>query len=282
MPTIIKTPIPAPVVRPRTVSTALSTYIPLDDGVFSDSPEVKRWLNGVSFCSAGCAALLGETIEDPCADGSITALEDNVDLADDDAVVSFDAFVVDARVTAPVTSGPPESQIRALLQMRSALARSVVVAREALTGGLTTNSPSFVSEADTVVGVDGTPVGALAAVEDGLADKLQGGVGMIHVTPGMLTILNSGGGLVFDGEDYRTATGHLVVADAGYTGGAPSTGAVTSGENWIYGSGPVFLKLGDTRSFETLDWRHNVAVHRMQQYALLVFEPCAVVAAKAT
>lgn len=275
--------VPAPPVAPRPWATAMTTYLPLTEGVFADGQAAQRWLAGVQFAPLLCRALQGSVVPDPCTTGD-TPVAPNVFLPgqdeddDDNPCVTFEAFVIDLLLEVPALRSPSQD-IEGFLAVHSALARSVILAREAQTGSLTDESPSFVSTADTVTGFDATAVGALAAVEDALATRLQGGLGMIHVTPGMLTILNSGGGLNFDGVAYRTATGHVVVADAGYANAAPSTGAVVAGRSWIYGTGQVMAKLGPVMTDSPFDIAHNVETHRVQQYGLVMFEPCSVVAA---
>jgi hypothetical protein len=260
----------------------MTTYLPLTEGVFA-SGVTQRWLAGVEFTPLLCRALVGSPVPLMCTTGD-TPLEPNFflpgqdDADEDDPCVVFEAFQIDTLLEVPTLSSPGQD-VSGFMTVHSALARSVILAREAQTGSLTAESPSFVSEAETVTGFDATAVGALAAVEDALAVRLQGGVGMIHITPGMLTILNSGGGLNFDGTSYRTATGHVVVADAGYTNAAPSSGAVVAGRSWIYGSGQVMAKLGEVMVESQFDRRINMETHRVQQYALVMFEPCAVVAA---
>jgi hypothetical protein len=149
-----------------------------------------------------------------------------------------------------------------------------------MTANLTAND-SLVSVADEVTGLDLTAVGALAAVEEGLAQRIGNGIGMVHMTPGMLTILK--GQLEFDGNEVRTVTGHRVVADAGYAGGAPGAGTVTEGESWIYGSGPVYLEttpvLFNGAIAENYVMSTNTGTIDIQQYGILAFEPCSVVAA---
>lgn len=277
---------PAPVPGPRPWATALTTYVSAVGAAFDTGPNgAQRWLGGIKFFPFGCQVLTGDTVEDFC--DTIEPWEPNLLLPedDDDSCVVFEPFVINTIIENAPLTGLSDAELDTYAGLYSALARSLILAREVQTGSLTADNPSLVGEADTVTGVDTTAIGALAAVEDALGTKLSGGVGMIHMTPGMLTILNSGGGLQFDGTSYRTATGHLVVADAGYVNAAPSTGAVAAGDAWIYGSGPVFAKLGPVTTFgatgERFDRVHNKVTLRIEQYALAYFEPCSVVAAKA-
>lgn len=138
-------------------------------------------------------------------------------------------------------------------------------------------------------GIDRSLLGAMEVVEDALADLLDGGQGMIHLPAALLTAFQSGGGLRFiTGADgisrYYTATGHVVVADAGYLGPSPIANGTVDGETWIYGSGPIFVHLDDQvrvdgfQALTSFDTR-NVATMYAYQHAIAIFEPCSVVAA---
>ena len=89
---------------------------------------------------------------------------------------------------------------------------------------------------------------------------------------------------MFLNGDWYTATGHLVVADAGYVGPNPADGVVTAGAPYLYGSGPVFFKLYPNvtivgQPWENFDYtRDNFRVD-VEQYGIAFFEPCSVVAA---
>ena len=100
------------------------------------------------------------------------------------------------------------------------------VASDGLTGG---------------TGVD--VVTALGLVEEGLAYYLRGQSGMVHVTMSFLEHAAAAYAIYRDGNVWRTASGHLVVADAGYDGSAPG-GAPATTTQWIYGTSPIAIGLG--------------------------------------
>jgi hypothetical protein len=290
-----ETPVAAPTVEPRTWGTALSTYREaVGEGWEARESGGVPWLNGVAFAPFGCD-LPDATydLDDPC-DNTPTETAPNlewpegVDTADD--CVRFDPFRINHRITVPVIIGAPLDDVRARLRLKARIARSYSVAREAMHSIKQASNPSFVDNATDVTAdmYDTTPTAALAAVENALAARLVDGLGMIHVDPGTLTLLAVDGGLNFDGAQYRTATGHYVVGDAGYSGGEPASGPgapgdVTAGQRWIYGSGLVYYKITDDPGLvapESFNIAKNRATFNDEAYAIVIFEPCTVVAAK--
>lgn len=152
------------------------------------------------------------------------------------------------------------------------------VPASAVDGAGLVDSPSLANSA-TVVG-DG-PVAvtsAVAAIERGLADRLHGARGLVHVPVEVLAI--SGNAFQFRNGQWETRTGHRVVADAGYVGVAPGEEAESTGVRWIYGSGPVryATKPEDLRE-NGIGIVRNVGAARILAHVVLDFEPCAVVAA---
>jgi hypothetical protein len=261
---------PIPNVRVR--ATALATYQPMD-WVTPGGPP--RWVHGgTQIVSMGCHQLEGRGEPDEMCDYEVTSYDPNLDLPDGDCV-DFNSFEIHAQLEHKFVQSYTREELREYITAYSLLHRSRIVAKEAMTGYLTSANPSLISEADTITGLDTTVLGALAAVEDGLAARIGNGIGMVHMTPGVFSLLRG----------HFTVTGHRVVADAGYTGGAPSTGTVTAGESWIYGSGPIYLETtpvtdnGDTDA-SAFELTTNTGVIDIHQYAVLAFEPCSVVAAQ--
>ena len=71
--------------------------------------------------------------------------------------------------------------------------------------------------------------------------------GVIHLTPGLLTIAVADGLVEWRDGNYETPTGHRVIGDAGHTGQDAPEGqaAPATGEAWIYATGDVFYALSD-------------------------------------
>lgn len=279
--TRIETRTPLPEVRRR--ATALTTYLPM--GWLSEQNPPRWVMSGASISTMGCQQLEGNGEPDDICDYTVTERDPNLTLPGDSEpgdCIEFNPFEIYTQLEHKLVQGYSREELRQYMDDYALLHRSRIIAKETMTGYLTAANPSLVSVAETVTGLDTTVLGALAAVEDGLAARIGNGVGMIHLTPGIFTLLR--GSFVFDDNEVRTITGHRVVADAGYTGGAPSTGTVTSGETWIYGSGPVYLETtmpewnGDgPAGFELTT---NTGILDVLQYAVVAFETCPVVAAR--
>lgn len=144
-------------------------------------------------------------------------------------------------------------------------------------------APSLRSEATVLTYAPVSVATGFAVIEAGLASTLHGAVGIIHVTPALLSL--AGGDILrWDNGVWRTYTGHAVVADAGYTGAVPDAGTFADGTFWMYGSGPVGYQLGApaprTPIEEGLNLPRNTLTARKIAQALVVFEPCSVVAAQ--
>ena len=274
----IRTPFPA--LRRR--GTAVAEYFELDLD--------PHWpLAGLQFPAFGCDFPVGEAPYDLCT-ATAVAHTVNIDLPDVDdededadtgACVDFKPFTMWLQTEFTTISGWSPEEHAEWARRKIELVRSAVIAREVMTASLASSDHSFVGEADTVTGIDASPTGALGAVETALGAKIGNGLGLIHVTLGLLTHLAAEGAVMLEGGSWKTANGHTVVADAGYQGGAPSTGTVTVAEPWIYGSGPVGYKSAlDDRGGPTIDITRNRVQLVQVEWGIVAFEPCTVVAAK--
>lgn len=107
---------------------------------------------------------------------------------------------------------------------------------EWLTGGNAEVEDSFSTAA--------APVNALACVERVLAQNLYGQRGMVHMTPQLLTILVAEGAVYRDGRLWVTPNGHIVVADAGYSGNGPNGDNAGATYQWIFGTDMISVRLG--------------------------------------
>lgn len=263
---------------PRLWATAASTYPLLEGAEWEpDAFGVKRWLNGATFSPFGCEKAVGDTF-DPCVERLTNYLETG-------ACVDFYPFLMEVAMQAPTRVADVESMQEYVLA-HSEISRSKFMAEQVERSEYNATNPSLASEAQVVANADQSLIGALMGVEEALADLLDGGAGMIHIPAHFLVALQSGGGLRYDADGRAyTATGHVIVADAGTLGVSPITSDVVVGETWIYGSGPVFAKWDDVVSFasprawENADIRRNRFLIDAEQYALALFEPCSVVAA---
>lgn len=100
------------------------------------------------------------------------------------------------------------------------------------------------ADSDTVTNGPVSLTAALGCVEQGLAELLKGQQGMVHMTPQLLTHLVGGQVAVRSGNVWTTAMGHVIVADAGYTGSGPDSVGPTTTSQWIYGTPMLQVRLG--------------------------------------
>lgn len=126
----------------------------------------------------------------------------------------------------------------------------------------------------------------LAALEVGLARCLKGRRGVIHATPDVVSLWDSGGGLRVEGGLVLTVMDTIVVAGAGYSGNDPDGAAPTAGSSWAYGTGLVYSKLSTVVDFadQEPESRYDRAVNtitwRIEQAVAVVTSPCCKVAAE--
>jgi hypothetical protein len=172
---------------------------------------------------------------------------------------------------------------------------SYVVARELWTGALSdldpydlpnggaadqTNPALEDVEAGNQLAAVADPLGAIAELEAATADALLGGPVFIHGS--IATIGRVADHLERVGNELRTKTGAVVIPDAGY----PGTGPAGTGSGWLYGTGPVVVRLGPitsdispaTTTTRTTN-RRRVIAERMFGVA---FDPCALHAIQVT
>lgn len=227
---------------------------------------------GVTFVPWGCDNL--QTIELECE-----AAEDEPTINSLPEAAAFSAYrIVDALTCTTLSVADADLEERLLTRMWVML--SDAVTRQLVQATLTTND-SLRSTAAVVVNSSIPFQAALIALEDHLASTLHGGLGMIHLTPGLLTAARALGYVEQVGDRYLTATGHTVVGDSGQTGTVgPSAGGapVLSGrERWIYASSPVWYSLRDPRILGTLaaaQGGHNDWDAIADAYVVTAFDPC--------
>jgi hypothetical protein len=235
-------------------------------------------MGGISFTTLGCDSLRrGETLFCGTAD-QLAGDEPDRD------VVVFQSFQIAADESCS-SLDIDEAWLNGRLDQRWRAGVSKAVAQELMDGANTNATPSF-KEAATVNASVANKL-ALPAVEAALADKLNGAEGMIHMSPQAFALAAINDNFQLDGNVWRTGSGHIVVTDAGYTGQAPTGGSATAGSEYIYGSGPVAVKVGPPRRIAEgnvgiIDFTRNILHATYVAQAIFAFDPCAVVAQKFT
>lgn len=129
--------------------------------------------------------------------------------------------------------------------------QSFLVAGEFWNGTLgeeLSNANLAASTATTVTSSAQTAQDGLAAIDSALTRRLLNRPGMIHCRPEMVTLWAEW--LRFESGTVLSPGGHLIVADAGYTGDGPRSvpeGAVNAADGtsqWVYGTDLVYVRLG--------------------------------------
>jgi len=151
--------------------------------------------------------------------------------------------------------------------------------RELMIGDYSTTmgyDQKFLQGPDGVSVGTGSPAGALALVEDGLANCLLGTRGVIHLTPSVAAHL----GNQLDEVDGKLVTkaGSNVIVGAGYAGQGTST---------IYGTGPVILHLGPSKIVtddmsEMVNRKTNEFTLRAERPVAVTWDGCCLVKAAVT
>lgn len=148
-----------------------------------------------------------------------------------------------------------------------------------LESGTGSGGASLASTADVVTSAAVPLKVAMALLEDHLGSVLHGGLGVIHLTPGLFTLAVSEG--LVDGDTHKTPTGHDVIGDAGHTGlvdpadgGAPGTN-----EKYIYASGDIWYATSAIKGVTMIESEDAAPVYipqndnrpLVERYGLIVF-----------
>lgn len=141
-----------------------------------------------------------------------------------------------------------------LSRRRLLATESFSTAAEVWSGAITTaqgyaNRPLTSVVSDTVTNGPAAIVPALAAVEQAVATLGSGAPGLIHCTVQALTHLVAAFAIQKAGNLWLTATGNVVIADAGYDGSGPG-GTPAGATQWMYGTSLMTVKQGPIETSE--------------------------------
>lgn len=257
----------------RTRGTLLSVARELPGEWTSANGTQRAYGLGATFVPWGCDDL--QTIELECQ-----LDEDEPTFGAVPDAETFNAFrVVDALNCSTLSVEPSDLEERLMGRMEIML--SAALTNQLVNPTLTANK-GLASEA-VVLGDSVSVLAALVRLEDHLADVMHGGLGVLHLTPGILLAAVATGGVYWNGDRWVTPSGHTVIGDAGFTGtvGAEAGGAPTAGagEKWVYASGPVWYSLRSARVLGTLasgQEGDNIWDSVADAYAVTLFDPCTV------
>lgn len=269
----------APRLRRRPRGLLLDVTEPIDESALRPSDEgtrdfsvAERIVGGVNFVGVGCSVL--DTYENQWCE--------EVTLPDDEStceVHEFSSFVAIDRENAPAYFHEPWIEDR--IRQRFGVMTSAQVARELQTGAMTGN-PSLVANATEVVSAL-TPVDEALFVVNEMAAALDGAEVLIHSSPGLFELLVNEYDITSDGNVFRTATGHVLVGDAGHDGSIAPDGETTdAGGSWLYVTLPVMSWLGEVEPVGQFSARFDHERDTLDsifiRQAIVGFDPCWVAA----
>lgn len=259
----------------RTEATFLDVAYPMP-GEWTDRGGVNRSLGaGLAFVPWGVPVITVTKLE--CSEDEAETVPHGFETA----VVQL-PFRLTNGVTCTSLSTTTGAELRdaALTQLRQI--ESAAFAQQ-LVDATTTNSAGLASTATVVVGATAVAVSrAFARLEDFLATRLFNSIGFIHVSPGVFALAVAAEVVILRDGMWQTATGHLVIADAGYADMAAPTGQAQQQpeSKWIYASGPVWFSKSRTDDIEgantagaAFNFAHNDHEAFTESYGVLAFDP---------
>jgi hypothetical protein len=259
----------------RTEATFLDVAYPMP-GEWTTRDGVNRSLGaGLAFIPWGVPVITVTKLE--CSEDEAETVPHGFETA----VVQL-PFRLTNGVTCTSLSTTTGAELRdaAMTQLRQV--ESAAFAQQ-LIDATTTNAAGLASTATVVVGAAAVAVArAFARLEDFLATRLFNAIGFIHVSPGIFALAVAAEVVILRDGMWQTATGHLVIADAGYANMAAPTGqAQPSAESkWIYASGPVWFsksRTGDIEGANTagaaFNFSHNDHEAFTESYGVIAFDP---------
>lgn len=235
-----RAPIDPPVPRPP-------LYGVLAPGLLEVVDNGVRWSDGVEFNPEACAGGGVLRVRD------CSVIVDNVETSDHEGLSVADPFaLVHAEDCSTSTHRPRDLAGRA---RRGLAASESFWLAQALWDGYDLDGGGAEQEqrpladlaADTVTSGPVSVTIGLARLERALGSCGRGRRGLIHVTSDVLELAISLGAVVRNGSGsgavYMTAMGHLVVADAGYSGNGPN-GEPADDSQWGYATSAIRVRLG--------------------------------------
>jgi hypothetical protein len=257
----------------------------------ADGAEEMRWANGLEFQPYSCADAI---VVDPCAASGYGSTDDDNNRPQVRPYLPFAVDAHDKCSTFGWQAADYERRARTLLAQRE----SKAVAKEFWTGTLEPTNPHLADGADaagfgapTAVGAALSPRAGLSLLVQALADG-NGEPGMIHMRPRLLQYLASIGAARYEGGKWYTATGAIIVADAGYPGTGPTGQAITNVAGaiteWAFATdlvevhrGPVDV-FSKTLSYQSTAHQTNDEVVRATRLYAPIWNGCVLAAASIT
>ena len=240
-------------------------------GVLQQAAD-NRWTNGAALW--GYPDGVPDTW-DPCTTGTFRPKSDISTFE----IPDFAAFVAYLPVTCSsftVASDPDGFAQRAEVTLDATISFAV---EQALARGIPMSTNPFLADANVSVlaaGAAKPPLEALAWLEDAIGETGRGG--MIHATPAVTTSWFATFPL-FEPDltsTLYTPNGTPVSSGGGYKGSTPNgQAAASSGQEWVYATGPVQVWLADEATLDiedVLDRTLNDVTFRAERYALVTWD----------
>lgn len=241
--------------------------------------DTVRWRAGVTFTPWGCDGPNTASLQF-CIDDDDSPFNADSDSGDCPIFEAFHVYATDSGSALDFDSTVLEGRV----ETRFGVQVSKGITEHLITGGDDTVSPTLASSATVLTAEDGVEADfVLSLLEQHLANTLHGGQGIVWVSPAGLAEIKE----YLEREDghWWTASGHLVVADAGHSDQPPDGETSDANEGWAYATGLVSWALGEPKfrnpsGPEALDRARNIIHARRIAEAVVAFVPCAVGAAK--
>ena len=227
-------------------------------------PNSVRWLAGVTLRPWGCSGFVPADA-DYC-DFESDELDDFFDVGENPVFDAFDIYNTESCSTL-------DSDI-SVLNARVETRWGVMVS-EQVAARLNLELAARATVATT--GPVNTSI-LIAKAEEQLALTIHGGLGMVHMSPAVLSMVVAEGSVDLRDGMWLTPGGHVVVADAGHTGIEPTGETLLDGTEWVYTTGAVLFGLGEprvpTKATEYLDRDTNTNTARIIGTSVVAFDPC--------
>ena len=227
-------------------------------------PNSVRWLAGVTLRPWGCSGFVPADA-DYC-DFESDELDDFFDVGENPVFDAFDIYNTESCSTL-------DSDI-SVLNARVETRWGVMVS-EQVAARLNLELAARATVATT--GPINTSI-LIAKAEEQLALTIHGGLGMVHMSPAVLSMVVAEGSVDLRDGMWLTPGGHVVVADAGHTGIEPTGETLLDGTEWVYTTGAVLFGLGEprvpTKATEYLDRDTNTNTARIIGTSVVAFDPC--------
>jgi len=200
----------------------------------------ERWEDGFSFLPEQC----GQSGRSPIDCG----LTDEFDTGDRPSSADGDPFVVFAGDECSTFGYQARDWVgRATRQL--AATRSFQIAQEVWLGDVASGGGNLPLTDPAGITVSSSPMSArkaLACLERAIGECCQGCIGLIHMSPQVLTELAGlGNSIHLEGTSWVTPNGHVIIPDAGYDGSAPEGIAADPDSQWIYGTSMMGLRASE-------------------------------------